>query len=45
VYPLVVFGIARSNVDVSNAYWWYPALNTLVGMLITLGALWSIVYG
>ncbi|MFC7202296.1 prenyltransferase [Haloferax namakaokahaiae] len=44
-YPLVVLGIARSNVDVSNAYWWYPALNTVVGMLITLGALWSIVYG
>ncbi|WP_410766872.1 prenyltransferase [Haloferax sp. DFSO60] len=44
-YPLVVLGIARSDIDVSNAYWWYPALNTVVGMLITFGALWSIVYG
>ncbi|KAB1193653.1 prenyltransferase [Haloferax sp. MBLA0076] len=44
-YPLVVLGIAFSGVDVDEAYWWYPLLNTVVGMLITFGALWSIVNG
>lgn len=44
-YPLAVFGIVRSSVDVARAYWWYPALNTAVGMLLTLGGLWEVVYG
>ncbi|KTG09272.1 prenyltransferase [Haloprofundus marisrubri] len=44
-YPVVVFAIYQSNVDVSRAYWWYPALNTGVGMVLTMGALWRLVYG
>jgi 4-hydroxybenzoate polyprenyltransferase len=44
-YPVVVFGIYWSEVDVTRAYWWYPALNTLVGMLLTMGALWRLLYG
>jgi 4-hydroxybenzoate polyprenyltransferase len=44
-YPVVVFGIYWSGVDVTRAYWWYPALNTLVGMLLTMGALWRLLYG
>lgn len=44
-YPILVFGIARSAVDVGRAYWWYPAVNTLVGMAMTLGGLWVLVYG
>ncbi|AFK20230.1 prenyltransferase [Haloferax mediterranei ATCC 33500] len=44
-YPVVVLGIALSGVDVERAYWWYPILNTVVGMLITVGALWGVVYG
>ncbi|WP_224268263.1 prenyltransferase [Haloprofundus salinisoli] len=44
-YPVAVFAIYRSNVDVSRAYWWYPALNTGVGMALTVGALWRLVYG
>ncbi|MFC5972209.1 prenyltransferase [Halomarina salina] len=44
VYPLVVFGIAWSGVDASEAYWWYPAINTLVGMAITLAGLWVLIY-
>ncbi|MFB6089549.1 MAG: prenyltransferase [Halobellus sp.] len=43
-YPVVVFGIYLSDVDVDRAYWWYPALNTAVGTLLTLGALWRLVY-
>jgi 4-hydroxybenzoate polyprenyltransferase len=44
-YPVLVFGIVRLQVDVDRAYWWYPAVNTAVGMLFTLGGLWGVVYG
>jgi 4-hydroxybenzoate polyprenyltransferase len=43
-YPLLVFGIVRSRVDVERAYWWYPAVNTLVGTVLTLGGLWRLTY-
>jgi 4-hydroxybenzoate polyprenyltransferase len=45
VYPVVVFGIAASSVDVSEAYWWYPAINTLVGTCITMAGLWVMLHG
>lgn len=44
-YPILVFAIARSSIDVGRAYWWYPAVNTLVGMVMTLGGLWVLVFG
>jgi 4-hydroxybenzoate polyprenyltransferase and related prenyltransferases len=44
-YPLVLIGVYGSGVDVDRAYWWYPALNTAVGTLMTLGGLWLVVYG
>ena len=44
-YPILVFAIARSSVDVGRAYWWYPAVNSLVGMVMTLGGLWVLVVG
>jgi 4-hydroxybenzoate polyprenyltransferase len=44
-YPILVFAIARSSVAVERAYWWYPAVNTLVGMVMTLGGIWALVYG
>ena len=34
--------VSRSAVDVARAYWWFPALNTVVGTVLTLGALWRI---
>ena len=43
VYPLFVGWVAASSVAVERAYWWFPALNTAVGTLITLGALWELV--
>ena len=45
VYPLLVGVIAGSSVDVDRAYWWFPAINTAVGTILTLGALWVIVHG
>jgi 4-hydroxybenzoate polyprenyltransferase len=43
-YPVVVFAVFRSDIDVARAYWWYPAFNTAVGTLLTLGALWRLLY-
>jgi 4-hydroxybenzoate polyprenyltransferase len=39
VYPVAVAWIAWSDVAVERAYWWYPAINTAVGTVMTLGAL------
>ncbi|RJX44181.1 lycopene elongase [Halonotius aquaticus] len=43
VYPVFVAWVATSSVAVDRAYWWFPALNTAVGTLFTLGLLWRIV--
>jgi 4-hydroxybenzoate polyprenyltransferase len=45
LYPIIVFGIVLAGVDVHEAYWWYPAINTLVGMSLTLVGLWVMLYG
>jgi 4-hydroxybenzoate polyprenyltransferase len=44
VYPAFVAWVARSAVAVDRAYWWFPLLNTVVGMVLTLGALWRLGY-
>jgi 4-hydroxybenzoate polyprenyltransferase len=44
-YPLLVFGIVASAVAIERAYWWYPAINTLVGTAMSLGGFWVLVYG
>ncbi|WP_262178217.1 prenyltransferase [Haloarcula laminariae] len=45
VYPGLVFGILAVGVDIDQAYWWYPAINTLVGTVFTLVGLWVMLYG
>jgi len=45
VYPGLVFGILAVGVNIDEAYWWYPAINTLVGMVFTLMGLWVMLYG
>ncbi|MEZ3116814.1 prenyltransferase [Halobaculum sp. MBLA0147] len=42
-YPATVLGIVWSDVSVDRAYWWFPALNTVVGALLTMGLLTRIV--
>ena len=42
-YPVVVFAIYWSDVPVDRAYWWYPAINTAVGAILTMGLLTRIV--
>ena len=44
-YPVLALGVQRSNVDVDRAYWWFPSLNVLVGMTLTLGGLWRLASG
>lgn len=41
-YPLFVSWVAVSTVDVARAYWWFPALNTVVGTLLAMGGLWRV---
>jgi len=44
-YPLFVATIVASGVSVDRAYWWFPVVNTLAGMVLTLAALWVMLYG
>jgi 4-hydroxybenzoate polyprenyltransferase len=45
LYPVLVFGITWAGIDVHEAYWWYPAINTAVGTAVTLLGLWVMLYG
>ncbi|MGQ4555223.1 prenyltransferase [Halobellus sp. GM3] len=44
VYPAMVFAVRFADIDVDRAYWWFPALNTVVGALLTLGGLWRLLH-
>jgi 4-hydroxybenzoate polyprenyltransferase len=44
-YPLFVGGIRAADVDIDRAYWWCPLVNTLAGMVLTMGGIWVILYG
>jgi 4-hydroxybenzoate polyprenyltransferase len=45
VYPVLVAAVARLRVDVDEAYWWYPIVNTLAGTAFTLAGLWVLLHG
>ncbi|MXV61985.1 prenyltransferase [Natronorubrum sp. JWXQ-INN-674] len=45
VYPALVTVIVASSVAVERAYWWFPAINTVVGAALTMGGLWRLVHG
>lgn len=45
VYPIFVAVVGASDIAVDRAYWWFPALNSVVGMVLTLGALGRLIYG
>ncbi|SFS47546.1 prenyltransferase [Halostagnicola kamekurae] len=44
VYPTFLAAVATASVDVDRAYWWFPAINTAVGAILTMGGLWRLVY-
>jgi 4-hydroxybenzoate polyprenyltransferase len=39
VYPVVLVATLAEDVDVDRAYWWFPVVNALVGMVLTVGGL------
>jgi 4-hydroxybenzoate polyprenyltransferase len=41
IYPIFLLGTVGAGVDVDRAYWWFPFVNGLVGMVMTLGALFA----
>jgi 4-hydroxybenzoate polyprenyltransferase len=45
LYPVLLAAMAASDIHIDRAYWWFPYVNTLVGMVFTLGGLWVIVHG
>ena len=45
VYPVLVALIALRGLDVHRAYWWFPAINTGLGMALTLAGLGRMVGG
>ena len=45
VYPVFVGFVTFLTIDVDRAYWWFPALNTLAGMVLTMGGIWRVLYG
>jgi 4-hydroxybenzoate polyprenyltransferase len=45
VYPVFAVGVGATDVAIDRAYWWFPVLNTLAGMVLTMGGIWVILYG
>ncbi|MFB6307948.1 MAG: prenyltransferase [Haloarculaceae archaeon] len=45
LYPVLIWAITAAGIDVHEAYWWYPAINTAVGTAFTLVGLWVTLYG
>ncbi|EMA35426.1 prenyltransferase [Halobiforma nitratireducens] len=45
VYPALIAVVVGSSVAVDRAYWWFPAINTVVGAALTMGGLWRMIYG
>lgn len=43
VYPVFVAVVGGAGVSVDRAYWWFPAVNTVIGTILTLAGLWMIV--
>ena len=43
VYPALVGIVHVAGVAIDRAYWWFPAINTAVGAVLTMGALTRIV--
>ena len=45
VYPVILAAIVASAISIDRAYWWYPGINTGVGMLMTIGGLLRVFHG
>ena len=45
VYPAIVAGVYLRDVAVDRIYWYFPAVNAVVGAAFTLAGLWGLAYG
>ncbi|MDY6780752.1 MAG: prenyltransferase [Halobacteria archaeon] len=45
VFPVLSAALLYADADIERAYWWYPLINTFLGMILTMGGLWMIIYG
>jgi 4-hydroxybenzoate polyprenyltransferase len=44
IYPLFIGAVAATSVAIDRAYWWFPVLNTVVGAVLTMAAIWRLIY-
>jgi len=44
VYPVFAVVIAVGPTPISRAYWWFPVVNVLAGMLLTMAGIWGTLY-
>jgi len=45
VYPAGALALDVTDVDLSRAYWWFPALNTATGAILACAGLWGVLRG
>lgn len=45
VYPIILGYVSQRSYDISTVYWWYPYINVAVGCLLSLGGVYSTIYG
>lgn len=45
IYPLLCAGFYLSDLSDSEAYWYYPYINSLIGMVLTIMAMWVLING
>ena len=45
VYPIVLAYIYFSSKSVSKSYWWFPYINVIIGMILSLGGIYSTFFG
>ncbi|GGM60666.1 4-hydroxybenzoate polyprenyltransferase [Halarchaeum rubridurum] len=45
LYPVLALALDLGDVDLSRAYWWFPALNTVVGGVLACAGLWGVLRG
>ena len=43
IYPAFLLIIHFGSVSIRRAYWWFPALNTVVGAVLTIAGMWEVV--
>ena len=45
VYPVFLGLTSLSQLPATRTYWWFPAINVIVGAILTLGGLRRVIYG